>query len=95
MTDNIGYGVKAISAERKRQIEEEGWTPEHDDQSRNGEMLAAAICYMVALTRADPVPELWPWDARWWKPKSRRENLIRAGALVAAELDRLKRSRAE
>lgn len=39
------------------------------------------------------VPLGWPasWSFHWWKPKSRRENLVRAGALIAAEIDRLDR----
>lgn len=39
------------------------------------------------------IPVGWPesWDCQWWKPKSYRENLVRAGALIAAEIDRLDR----
>ncbi|NPW56957.1 hypothetical protein HPR97_34090, partial [Pseudomonas aeruginosa] len=37
----------------------------------------------------------WPWDEEWWKPKSARENLVRAGALVLAEIERLDRSATE
>lgn len=35
---------------------------------------------------------LWPWDARWWKPKDRRRDLVRAGALIIAEIERLDRA---
>ena len=28
--------LEEIAAERRRQIEQEGWTPEHDDQHRGG-----------------------------------------------------------
>ena len=36
---------------------------------------------------------LWPvtWALKWWKPKDRESNLVRAGAFCAAELDRLLR----
>lgn len=85
-------GVAAIAAERRRQIEVEGWTPEHDDEHGVGELARAAACY------ADPqnidresVPPKWPWDATWWKPRDARSNLVRAGALIAAEIDRLDR----
>lgn len=37
-------------------------------------------------------PENWPWDWSWWKPKDRLRNLVRAGALIAAEIDRLQRA---
>jgi hypothetical protein len=33
----------------------------------------------------------WPWSDKWWKPKSRREDLVRAGALILAEIERLDR----
>ncbi|HDR0739562.1 TPA: DUF551 domain-containing protein [Pasteurella multocida] len=35
------------------------------------------------------MPIFWPWGKKYWNPKDRKENLIRAGALIAAEIDRL------
>ncbi len=35
---------------------------------------------------------LWPWDFRWWKPKNPRRDLVRAGALIVAAIDRLDRA---
>ena len=35
-------GIELIAEERKRQIEEEGWTAEHDDQQTDGEIAEAA-----------------------------------------------------
>jgi len=84
--------------ERHRQIYEEGWTAEHDDQWAHGELAAAAGCYAlhVCLTvrgRAlmGPVPTPWPWDPSWWKPKDTRRDLVRAAALLLAEIERLDR----
>lgn len=37
------------------------------------------------------VPAAWPWSPQWWKPKERVRDLVRAGALIAAEIDRLQR----
>lgn len=88
-------GIESIAAERRRQIEAEGWTPEHDDEHRHGELAAAAATY--AWEAACPgaslnnPPTSWPWSAKWWKPRDRRSNLVRAGALIAAEIDRLDR----
>lgn len=92
-------GIEAIATERHRQISVEGWTPEHDDEHTSGEMSAAAATYAFnAFTNtsyrayaADPVG-FWPWDAEWWKPKTPREDLVRAGALIAAEIDRIDRA---
>lgn len=86
-------GVAAIAAERKRQMEVEGWTPEHDDGHDDGELAFAAASYaLFAHLRRRVPPEFWPWDPQWWKPKDRRSNLVRAGALIAAEIDRLDRA---
>ena len=83
-------GAELITIERQRQIDVEGWTPEHDDKYDHGEMWLAASCYM-ALDDFEKAPELWPWSKSWWKPKDRINNLVRAGALIAAEIDRLRR----
>jgi hypothetical protein len=34
---------------------------------------------------------LWPWDISWWKPKDPRQDLVRAGALILAEIERIDR----
>lgn len=91
-------GIASIAAERKRQIEKEGWTAEHDEENSNGEISAAAAAYALSAFSAinpsahsvDP-ESLWLWDSRWWKPRTPREDLVRAGALIAAEIDRIDR----
>lgn len=96
-------GAGRIKTERERQIWDEGWTPEHDDQHVNGELAIAGACYarhavthpymadIPAYRNALP-PDDWPWDAKWWKPKQPQADLVRAGALMAAEIDRLERA---
>lgn len=37
------------------------------------------------------VGNLWPWGAEWWKPRESRRNLVKAGALILAEIERLDR----
>jgi len=91
-----------VAAERRRQIEREGWTLEHDDEHTNMELARAAVCYAYEATRTDyqretdagVVPMMWPveWDESWWKPKDRRRDLIRAAALIIAEIERLDRN---
>jgi len=88
-------GIDLISAERNRQMQIEGWTYEHDDLHQLGEMIQAAAAYEVqTLTGcfdAQP-PPMWPWEKECWKPaKNPVRNLTKAGALIAAEIDRLNR----
>lgn len=85
-------GVALIVAERKRQVEVEGWTPEHDDEHGEGYLaLAAAVYALPPDSRDDDLMGLWPWDRSWWKPGDRIRELVKAGALIAAEIDRLQR----
>ncbi|MCX5516177.1 hypothetical protein [Kaistia algarum] len=83
-----------ILRERLRQIEVEGWTADHDDEHEDGHLLRVAGIYLwhgtdkEAPIQKDGTPLSWPWDARWWKPKSRQRNLERAGALCLAERSR-------
>lgn len=84
-----------VLAERRRQIEAEGWTPEHDDAHADGGLAHAAGCYakraaFPELNRHPPMT--WPWEARWWKPGDRRRMLVKAGALILAEIERLDRA---
>lgn len=85
-----------IVAERERQKSVEGWTTQHDDEHDRNELGYAASCYADPgfINNGDPnseSPRNWPWDDDWWKPKSYRENLVRAGALILAELERIDR----
>jgi hypothetical protein len=87
--EQCGQGVARIATERRRQVEIESWTIEHDDEHRNGEMALAAACYAhPSLSRQPIVALCWPWDMSWWKPSDRIHELEKAGALIAAEIER-------
>ena len=93
-----------IAAERQRQVTEEGCTPEHDDSVHmDGALAKAAASYALAahfreMGFADrySVPEAWPWRLVWWKPSpdDRTRELVKAGALIVAEIERLQRAHA-
>ena len=101
--------IAEIAAERQRQIEAEGWTPGHDDEHTDGAMAQAAAAYAYATTLPERIRRyvtgiysiendgilstIWPKGWKW-KPKDPRRDLIRAAALVAAELERLDRQAA-
>jgi hypothetical protein len=101
-----------VLAERRRHVEEEGWSKAHDDAHTDGSIAAAAACYahpepIYRLFRGDEMSAVvrdktgvpirfdwaWPrsWARRWWKPKDRRRDLVRAGSLIIAEIERLDR----
>jgi hypothetical protein len=121
--------IIAFADERRRQIEKEGWTPEHDDDHVDGELSGAAACYapfgttykiperpskyaainmareaasggMDTLREAMRIhaeknprpPSRWPWEDVAWKPSSRKRNIEKAAALLAAEWERIDRA---
>ena len=115
----MSTGIELIAKERKRQIEEEGWSLEHDDRLTDGSLAAAAVCYATPervyvrkkvdhdILFADP----WLWTETWdkrleygdvsipgipdpstYSAKERIDLLIKAGALIAAEIDRIQRN---
>ncbi|SEJ56833.1 hypothetical protein SAMN05216201_11120 [Pseudomonas linyingensis] len=95
-------GIRAardVLAERLRQVDAEGFDAGHDDMATRGQLAVAAGYY--ALSCGYPherdigcgrVPAYWPWDKSWWKPLDARSNLVRAGALILAEIERLDRA---
>jgi hypothetical protein len=87
--------ARDVLAERRRQVEREGWTPEHDDKHSTGEMAAAAACYALHTEPVGNVGDylrFWPWDSKWWKPRDKRRNLVKAAALILADIERIDRA---
>lgn len=85
--------VTDVLAERRRQVEAEGWTPEHDDVHAAGDMAEAAAAYaQEASAPCGGLPMGWPWAKEWWKPGTPRRMLVKAGALILAEIERIDRA---
>lgn len=93
-------GEGLVRKEVFRQLVSEGWTEEHDDRHEKGELLLAAISYAGAVAWPDENPEKgkprpcddWPWARKWWKPSDEPiRNLVKAAALVIAEIARRRR----
>ena len=83
-------GTELITEERARVIEKEKFTPQHDHQYQNDELLQAACVYISASSRFElGVDASWPFDAEWFKATTRVRNLVKAGQFIAAEIDRL------
>jgi hypothetical protein len=96
-----GVGVVTeILDERNRQVAREGFDDTHDDDHGDGQLCRAAMAYCQSASTlltdtshlAPKPPSYWPWEARWWKPKNPRRDLIRAAALIVAEIERLDRA---
>ena len=105
MNDSQHKVIAEVLAERKRQIEVEEWDIAHDDEHESGTLAKAAATYTWSaigeLSPAFTGPRMdadiavrkfgWPWNAAWWKPKGPRRDLIRAAALIVAEIERIDR----
>lgn len=94
---DITLGVQDVLTERHRQVDVEAFDSKHDDDHPHGNLTQAAMCYAYAsvfdasfLQRF--IRTYWPWSERWWKPKGRRRNLVKAAALIIAEIERLDRN---
>ena len=90
-----------VIAERQRQRNVEGWTPEHDDEHDTGALAMAASCYATVAAWSDHsrmnegivgTPPFWPFEWQWWKPTDRRRDAVKACALLIAEIERLDRA---
>lgn len=83
-------GSELISAERYRQIVDEGFLPEHDAKYGTELRHAASSYLRLGIGVGVEPPISWPFPANWWKPSNDPiRNLVKAGALIAAEIDRL------
>lgn len=102
LADEIYTGaLQEIALERRRQIVEKGWTLEHDDQHTEGEIAEAGAWYALTPEHRQWLEgndiSFWPWDIgtgqpTTFKPGDRRRDLIKAAALIIAEIERLDRA---
>lgn len=84
-----------VIAERQRQKAVEGWTSEHDDKYGKSQLLWASSCYVLnTIQPFNRIPMDWPWAPEWWKPTNPRRDLVKAGALILAEIERIDRQEA-
>lgn len=93
--------LELVKAERQKQINKHGYTPEHDDEHTDGSIADAGACYAatIYIWREDPeepgeVCPVWPWEAKFFKQEEhdRKQQLIIAAAFINAEYDRIVRA---
>jgi hypothetical protein len=89
-----GTAMHDVFCERMRQQMIEGFDGARDDRYTGLQLAKAAECYTRHDDRLMPVPDDWPWEADYWKPTTRRRDLVKAAALLLAEIERLDRAAA-
>lgn len=86
--------IELIRAVRQRQIDK-GWTRAHDDTRMEGELASAAACYALESTGKnyhEQIAVIWPFGRAEFRPGATMiDDLVRAGALIVAEIERLQR----
>lgn len=86
-------GCVDIVRARTKQIRRKGYTFEHDAGHRKGELINAAIVYAMSAGGATEMEQAaaiwWPFPEPFKPSKDKTEDLADAGALLAAEIDRL------
>jgi hypothetical protein len=99
MQTNKTQAASDIRSERNRQVDVEGWSSAHDDKYEKRQLYHAAKSYFIHAmnyphvggTDQEKPPIGWAWEAQFWKPKNPRRDLVRAGALILAEQERIRR----
>lgn len=93
MSKLISQAVEDVLKERDRQIHEEGWTLEHDDRHVDYELARAGAAYAILNFQGmrQMALAIWPFHRTFLKRRGLRRNLVRATALLIAEIERLDR----
>jgi hypothetical protein len=95
--------VNDVLVERVRQLSEEGYDAAYDDEHTDGALALAAAAYIGGALKggnkdglpdgsedddADVLIAMAPWSIRYKAP---RDSLVKAAALILAEIERLDR----
>ena len=90
---NMKTGIELIKEERQKQIDKHGFTAEHHvnhPEWYESDQLSRAAASILMPNKISLAPD--NWDMVWFrnlKGREKKERLVIAGALIAAELDRL------
>lgn len=93
----INHAMSLVAAERVRQLQT-GRTPERDMLYHQCELRRAAASYVIPQGyrnhNGDGVPKMWPFPPSTFQPGGQTHegvisDLVKAGALILAEIERL------
>ncbi len=88
----LNRAALAVVLERQRQVSDEGYSLNRDDGYASGELARAASVYARLSGQPGTMSTDWPWAPETFKPSAdRRRDLVKAGALILAEIERLDR----
>ncbi len=82
-------GAELIAHEREHQRQR--WGDDHDDEHGNQELARAAVMYAMPVNHRSALKTIWPFQQEFKPSQTRVGDLVKAGALIAAEIDRLQR----
>ncbi|CAI1656159.1 hypothetical protein [Serratia liquefaciens] len=97
----MNIAISDVVAERQRQINAKGYTQESDDGYLAGVLSQAGAAYAVLASdlpnAARRAKRLWPWPnadkyLATRRKNTQRMNLVKAAALIVAEIERIDRS---
>lgn len=105
-SDRIAAELTMERHRQRKQIKDggEGVTLARDDSYTNGELAKAAAVYAAPIDHVFELKrvtgsivtmlfqDIWPWTLHWLKRTNRRRDLVKAGALIIAEIERIDRA---
>ncbi|MFM0165705.1 hypothetical protein PQR39_35415 [Paraburkholderia sediminicola] len=100
----LTFAQRDVLRERAEHVTREHFTPGHDDMHKDGVLANAAAAY--ALAAGDELTpsrrgaagfftqpsRVWPFGTQWWKPKNPRTAMVKAAALLIAEIEKIDRA---
>lgn len=85
---NLTEGTHLVHLARQRQFAKHGYDAEHDAEHDDSELVTAGICYAMEAIQPGEGNGLWPWQPDEWHPDpDPLDNLVKAAALMVAEID--------
>ena len=82
-------GIDLVKEEREKQINKHGYTTVHDRHHPNKAVLYGALAYLNSAIYSPTVGiEDWPFKEESFKPEGDIKNLVKAAAMIIAEIDK-------
>ncbi|OLP44130.1 hypothetical protein [Rhizobium oryziradicis] len=102
MADDLSRAFLDVLDERVRQVNVKGHTPERDDHYPRGELALAEAAYagraagvaMSSTTVCSYALYLYPWAMSGFHQKNYRSDMVRAAALIIADIEAFDRAEA-